>query len=88
MDDIENFFKETIAEFMENGLEAEFEDELGLQQVRLSEQEDGEQPERSQRQNAAYQPLEMWTSPCSATVRVSLSRKCFPRTTVFSKCYI
>lgn len=29
MDDSQNLFKETIAEFMENGLEAELEDELG-----------------------------------------------------------
>jgi transposase-like protein len=29
MDDIQDLFKETIAEFMENGLEAELEDELG-----------------------------------------------------------
>lgn len=29
MDDIQNLFKEPIAEFMENGLEAELEDELG-----------------------------------------------------------
>lgn len=29
MDNIQNLFKETIAEFMENGLEAELEDELG-----------------------------------------------------------
>lgn len=29
MDDIQRLFKETIAEFMENGLEAELEDELG-----------------------------------------------------------
>ena len=29
MDDIQSLFKETIAEFMENGLEAELEDELG-----------------------------------------------------------
>ena len=29
MDDIQNLFKETIAEFMENGLEAELEDKLG-----------------------------------------------------------
>lgn len=29
MDDIENLFKETIAEFMENGLDAELDDELG-----------------------------------------------------------
>ena len=29
MDDIQSLYKETIAEFMENGLEAELEDELG-----------------------------------------------------------
>ena len=29
MDDIQNLFKETIAEFMENDLEAELDDELG-----------------------------------------------------------
>ena len=29
MDDIQDLFKETIAEFMENGLEAELDDELG-----------------------------------------------------------
>ena len=29
MDDIQSLFKEAIAEFMENGLEAELDDELG-----------------------------------------------------------
>ena len=29
MDDIQDLFKETIAEFMENGLDAELDDELG-----------------------------------------------------------
>lgn len=29
MDDIQRLFKETIAEFMENGLDAELDDELG-----------------------------------------------------------
>lgn len=29
MDDIQNLFKETIAEFMEDGLETELDDELG-----------------------------------------------------------
>ena len=29
MDDIQTLFKETIAEFMENGLDAELDDELG-----------------------------------------------------------
>ena len=30
MDDIQNLFKETIAEFMENGLEAELDEDLVL----------------------------------------------------------
>ena len=29
MDDIQNLFKETIAEFMENGLEVELDEDLG-----------------------------------------------------------
>ena len=29
MEDIQNLFKETIAEFMENGLDAELDEELG-----------------------------------------------------------
>ena len=37
MDDIQNLSKETIAEFMEDGLETELDDELGVQQVRLSQ---------------------------------------------------
>lgn len=35
MDDNQSLFKETIAEFMENSLDAELDDETGLQQVRL-----------------------------------------------------
>ena len=30
MDDIQELFKDTIAEFMENGLEAELDDQLGM----------------------------------------------------------
>lgn len=41
MDDIQNLFKETIAEFMENGLEAELDDELGYSKVGVSS---GRQP--------------------------------------------
>lgn len=32
MDDIQNLFKETIAEFMENDLEAELDKDLGYRQ--------------------------------------------------------
>ena len=40
MDDIQELFKDTIAEFMENGLEAELDDQLGYR---------AEQPEKSGR---------------------------------------
>ena len=33
MDDIQHLFKETIAEFMENGLEAELDDEFGVTEI-------------------------------------------------------
>lgn len=35
MDDIQNLFKKTIAEFMENGLDAELDDELGYSRTTL-----------------------------------------------------
>ena len=55
MDDIQNLFKETIAKFMENGLEAELDEEAWLQQIRLQKQRHGQQPERPQQQDAAHQ---------------------------------
>lgn len=59
MDDIQNLFKETIAEFMENGLEAELDEELGYK-----EQGHRQQPQRPQQQEAAYQ---LWRSGCVGT---------------------
>lgn len=50
MDDIQRLFKETIAEFMENGLDAELDE-----QVRLQKQEHRQQPERTQQQDPAHQ---------------------------------
>ena len=50
MDDIQSLFKETIAEFMENGLDAELDE-----QVRLQKQEHRQQPERTQQQDPAHQ---------------------------------
>ena len=46
MDDIQNLFKETIAEFMENGLEAELEDELGYSRYDYRNKGHGQQPQR------------------------------------------
>ena len=39
MDDIQNLFKETIAEFMENGLDAELDDELGYSKYDYKDKE-------------------------------------------------
>ena len=50
MDDIQRLFKETIAEFMENGLDAELDDELGY-----SRYDYRQQPERTQQQDPAHQ---------------------------------
>lgn len=43
MDDIQNLFKETIAEFMENSLDAELDDELGYSNIKYIVQEIDEQ---------------------------------------------
>ena len=54
MEDIRSLFKETIAEFMENGLEAEMDDEFGYSRYDYKNK-DGQQPQRSQQQNTADQ---------------------------------
>ena len=41
MDDIQNLFKETIAEFMENGLDAELDEELGYSKYDYRNKETG-----------------------------------------------
>ena len=55
MDDIQNLFKETIAEFMENGLEAELEDELGYSRYDNRNKATDNSPQRPQQQDAAHQ---------------------------------
>ena len=55
MDDIQRLFKETIAEFMENGLDAELDDELGYSRYDYKKQEHRQQPERTQQQDPAHQ---------------------------------
>ena len=53
MDDIQNLFKETIAEFMENSLEAELDDELGYSKYDYKNKKHRQQPQRPQQQNSA-----------------------------------
>ena len=56
LDDIQNLFKETIAEFMENGLEAELDNiSWATAKIPLQEQGHRQQPQRSQQQNPAHQ---------------------------------
>ena len=54
MDDIQSLFKETIAEFMESGLDAELDDKLGYGRYDYKKSY-GQQSERAQQQNAAHQ---------------------------------
>ena len=76
MDDIQNLFKETIAEFMENGLEAELDDELGLQQVRLQEQGHRQQPQRPQQQKRCAPASGMWMCRFLEIARENLNPRC------------
>lgn len=55
MDDIQNLFKETIAEFMENGLEAELDEELGYSKYDYKKQGYRKQSERSQHKASSHQ---------------------------------
>ena len=75
MDDIQNLFKETIAEFMENGLQAGLDEELGYRgtttRTRLL---------TTAATVTAAKPfgpaLETWKFQCHATARGSLNPRC------------
>lgn len=51
MSDLRSVFKEMVGEVLENGLEAELDDELGVQQVRLPQQGYRKQQKRTQPEN-------------------------------------
>ena len=55
MDNIQDLFKETIAEFMENGLEAELDDELGYSKYDYKNKDTDNSWNGAQQQNAAHQ---------------------------------
>ena len=61
MDGIQNLLRETIAEFMENGLEEELDEGPGYKQIRLQEQIYRQQPQRPQQQDAAHR---LWRKGC------------------------
>ena len=55
MDDNQSLFKETIAEFMENSLDAELDDELGYSKYDYKNKDTGNSWNGAQQQNAAHQ---------------------------------
>ena len=55
MEDIQNLFKETIAEFMENGLDAELDDELGYSKYDFRNKETDNSRNGHSKKNAAHQ---------------------------------
>ena len=75
MDDIQNLFKETIAEFMENGLEAELDEDLGYSRYDYKNrlQTTAGMVIAARRFGAA---LETWKSRFPGTGKVSLSLRC------------
>ena len=75
MEDIQSLFKETIAEFMENGLEAELEDELATASMTTKTR-----TRTIAVMVTAAKPcgpaLVMWRCPCLATGKANLSPRC------------
>ena len=69
-EDIQGRFKETIAEFMENGLDAELDDELGCSKYDWTTAGTGTAAKRCAPASA------MWGYPCPGIVRVNLSLRC------------
>ena len=74
MEDIQNLFKETIAEFMENGLESELDESLGYGKY------DYKNKETDTARRIFVPALAMWRFPSHATERVSLSLSSSRRT--------
>ena len=75
MDDIQNLFKETIAEFVENGLEAELDDELGYSKYDYKNK-DTDNSRNGHSVRRCGRALAMWKYPCPGTGKASLSRRC------------
>lgn len=72
MDDIQNLFKETIAEFVENGLEAELDDELGYNKYNYRNK-DTEIAVMATAASGCVPVLEMWRYRSPETGRENLS---------------
>ena len=70
MNDIQSLFKETIAEFMKNGLDAELGDELGCSKYDWTTAGTGTAAKRCAPASA------MRRYPCPGIVRANLSLRC------------
>ena len=83
MADIQSLFRETIAEFMENGLEAELDEELGYSKYdfRNKETDNSRNGHSSKRMKTSFGPVSvMWKSALRGIGRENLSRSCSRRT--------
>ena len=84
MDDIQSLFKETIAEFMENGLDAELDDELGYSRYDYKNKYAMDYIKIRTRTTAGTGTAAkrcapasvMWRYPCPGIVRGNLSLRC------------
>ena len=75
MEDIHTLFKETIAEFMEDGLDAELTEELGYSKYdyRSKETENSRNGHNSKTLRTSYRDIDVFVP---GTGRASLSRNC------------
>ncbi len=74
MEDIQSLFKETIAEFMENGLEAELDDELGYSRYDYKNKETDNSRNRPGTSDRA-EAFAMWRCPI-LVIGAQLSPRC------------
>ena len=72
MDDIQSLFKETIAEFMENGLEAELDDELGYSKYDYKNK-DTDNSRNGHSRKPCEPALAMLRYPCLVIVMANLN---------------
>ena len=75
MDDIQNLFRETIAEFMENDMEAELKDEPGYSRYDYRNKARTTAATRTAARRCAP-ASEMWKCPFPATGKANLSPRC------------
>lgn len=75
MDDTQSLFKEPIAEFMENGLDAELDGELGYSKYDYKDKDTDNSGTGTAAKGCAPASA-MWRYPCPGIVRANLSLRC------------